>query len=71
MLLNVVLEKTLESPLDYKETKPVNPKEISSEYSLEGLMLKLKRQYFGHLMGRNDSFEKAVIEKIEGRRRRG
>ena len=56
MLLNVVLEKTLESPLDYKETKPVNPKEISSEYSLEGLMLKLKLQYFGHLMRRGDSF---------------
>ena len=46
-------------------------KEISHECSLEGLMLKLKRQYFGHLMGRNVSFEKTVIEKIEGRRRRG
>ena len=45
----VVLEKTLESPLDYKEIQPVHPKEIS-EYSLEGLMLKLKLQYFGHLM---------------------
>ena len=52
----VVLEKTLESPLDYKEIKPVNPKEISSEYSLERLMLKLKLQYFGHLMWRGDSF---------------
>ena len=47
----MVLEKTLESPLDYKEIKPVNPKETGSpEYSLEGLMLKLKLQYFGHLM---------------------
>ena len=46
-------------------------KEIIPEDSLEGLMLKLKFQYFGHLMGRNDSFEKTVIEKIEGRRRRG
>ena len=55
----MVLEKTLESPLDYKETKPVNPKEISSEYSLEGLMLKLKLQYFGHLMRRGDSLEKS------------
>ena len=45
-----VLEKTLESPLDSKEIKPVNPKEISPEYSLEGLMLKLKLQYFGHPM---------------------
>ena len=48
----VVLEKTLGSPLDCKENKPVNPKEISPEYSLEGLMLKLKLQYFGHLMWR-------------------
>ena len=72
MLLNVVLEKTLESPLDYKETKPVNPKEISSEYSLEGLMLKLKLQYFGHLMQRTDSLEKTLmLGKIAGRRRRG
>ena len=47
-------------------------KEISPEYSLEGLMLKLKLQYFGHLMRRNDSFEKTLIlRKIEGRRRRG
>ena len=45
----VVLEKTLESPLDCKEIKPVNPKENQPEYSLEGLMLKLKLQYFGHL----------------------
>ena len=46
----MVLEKTLEDPLDNKEIKPVNPKEINSEYSLEGLVLKLKLQYFGHLM---------------------
>ena len=50
MLLTVVLEKTLESPLDCKEIKPVSPKEINPEYSLEGLMLKLKLQYFGHLL---------------------
>ena len=50
----VVLEKTLESPLDCKEIKPVNPKEINPEYSLEGLILKLKLQYFGHLMRRVD-----------------
>ena len=51
----VVLEKTLESPLNCKEIRPVHPKEISPEYSLEGLMLKLKLQYFGHLMRRTDS----------------
>ena len=68
----MVLEKTLESRLDYKEIKPVNPKEISPEYSLEGLMLKLKLQYFGHLMGRTDSFEKTLmLGKTEGGRRRG
>ena len=50
----VVLEKTLESPLDCKEIKPVNPKEISPEHSSEGLMLKLKLQYFGDLMQRAD-----------------
>ena len=67
----MVLEKTLESPLDCKEIKPVNPKEISPEYSLEGLMLKLKLQYFGHLMQRTDSLEKTlVLGKIEGRRRK-
>ena len=59
----MVLEKTLESPLDYKEIKPVNPKEISSEYSLERLMLKLKLQYFGHLTRRNDSLEKTDAGK--------
>ena len=65
-----MLEKTLESPLDYKEIQPINPKEISPEYSLEGLMLKL--QYFGYLMRRADSLEKALmLGKIEGRGRRG
>ena len=54
----MVLEKTLESPLDCKEIKPVIPKEINSEYSLEGLMLTLNLQYFGHLMQRTDSLEK-------------
>ena len=49
MPLTVVLEKTLESPLDFKEIQPVNPKKISPEYSLDGLMLKLKHQYFSHL----------------------
>ena len=64
-----MLEKTLESPLDCKEIKPVHPKEISPEYSLEGLMLKLKLQYFGHLMQRTDSLEKTLmLGKIEGRR---
>ena len=66
----VVLEKTLKSPLDFKEIKLVNPK--GSEYSLDGLMLKLKLQYFGHLMWRTDSLEKTLmLGKIEGRRRRG
>ena len=50
MLSNVVLEKTLESPLDSREIKPVNPKDINPEYLLDGPMLKLKLQYFGHLM---------------------
>ena len=68
----VVLEKTLESLLDCKEIKPVNPKEINPEYSLEGLMLKVKLQYFGHLMQRADSLEKTLmLGKTEGRRRRG
>ena len=66
----MVLEKTLESPLDCKEIKPAYPKEISPDYSFEGLMLKLKLQYFGHLMQRADSLEKTlVLGKIEGRRR--
>ena len=64
-----MLEKTLESPLDCKESIL---KEISPEYSLEGLMLKLKLQHFGHLMRRAGSLEKILmLEKIEGRRRRG
>ena len=68
----MVLEKTLESPLDCKEINQSILKEISPEYSLKGLMLKLKLQYFGHLMRRTDSLEKTlVLEKIEGRRRRG
>ena len=68
----MVLEKTLESPLDCKEIQPVNPKGNQSEYSLEGLMLKLKPQYFGHLMRKTDTFEKTLmLGKIEGRRRRG
>ena len=68
----MVLEKTLESLLDCKDIQPVHPKEISPEYSLEGLMLKLKLQYFGHLMQRTDSFEKTLmLGKTEDRRRRG
>ena len=72
----LILEKfhylTLESPLDSKEIKPVNPKEIDSEYSLEGLMVKLKLQCCGHLMWRADSLEKnLMLGKTEGTRRRG
>jgi len=68
----VVLEKTLESPLDCKKSKQSILKEISPEYSLEGLRLRLKLQYFGHLMRRADSLEKTpMLGKIEGRRRRG
>ena len=68
----MVLEKTLESPLDCKEIKPVILKEINPEYSLEGLMLKLKLQYFGHLMRRVDKLEKTLMLRgIGGRRRRG
>ena len=67
-----MLEKTLESPLDCKEIQPVHLKEVSPEYSLEGLMLKLKLRYFGHLMQRIDSFEETlVVGKIEGGRKRG
>ena len=67
----MVLEKTLEIPLDNKEIKSVNPKEIKPEYSLEGLMLKLKLQYFDYLMQQADSLEKTLmLGKIEGRRRR-
>ena len=57
----VMLEKTLESPLDCKGIKPANPKEINLEYSLEGLILKLKLQYFSHLMRRTDSLEKTLM----------
>ena len=72
MLLNVVLENTLECPLDCKKIQPVHPKGISPGCSLEGLMLKLKLQYFGHLMRRADSFENTLmLGKIEGWRRRG
>ena len=68
----MVLEKTLESPLDCKEIKPAILKKISPEYSLEGLMLKLKLQYFGHLIQRANSLEKTLmLGKIEGGRRRG
>ena len=70
LLKFVVLEKTLESPLDCKEMQPVHPKEISPEYSLEGLILKLKLQYFGHLMRSADLLEKTlVLGKIKSRKR--
>ena len=65
-----MLEKTLESPLDCKKIQSAILKEISPEYSLEGLMLKAKLQYFGHLMRRTDSLEKTLmLGKTEGRRR--
>ena len=67
----VVLEKTLPSLLDCKEIKPVNPKEINPVYSLEGLMLKLKHQYFGHVMQRAILLEKTWLGKMEGMRRKG
>ena len=68
----MVLEKTLESPLDCKEIQPVHPKEISPGCSLEGLMLKLKLQYFGHPMRRADSLEKTLmLGKIEGKEDKG
>ena len=68
----VVLEKTLESPLDCKEIQPVHLKEISPGCSLEGLMMKLKLQYFGYLMRRADSFGKTLmLGGIRGRRKRG
>ena len=68
----MVSEKALESPLNSKEIKQSILKEISPEYSLEGLMLKLKFQYFGHLLQRADSLEKnLMLGKTEGRRRRG
>ena len=69
----MVLEKTLQTPLDSKEIQPVSIlKKMSPEYSLEGLMLKLKRPFFDHLMQRADLLEKTLmLVKIEGRRRRG
>ena len=68
----MVLEKTLESPLDCKEIQPVHFKGDQSWGSLEGMMLKLKLQYFGHLMRRVDSLEKTLmLGGIGGRRRRG
>ena len=68
----MVLERTLESPLDCKEIQPVHPKGDQSWGSLEGLMLRLKLQYFGHLMQRADSFEKTLmLGGIGGMRRRG
>ena len=68
----MVLEKTLESPLDCKEIQQSILKEISLGCSLEGRMLKLKLQYFGHLMQRADSLEETLmLGKVEGRRRRG
>ena len=68
----VVLEKTLESPLDCKEIQPVHSEGDQSGCFLEGMMLKLKLQHFGHLMWRVDSFEKTLmLGKVEGRRRRG
>ena len=72
MLLKVVLEKTLESPLDCKEIQPVHSKGDQSWCSLEGLMLKLKLQYFGHPMRRVDSLEKTLmLGGIGSRRKRG
>ena len=68
----MVLEKTLECPSDCEEIKAVNPKGYQPWISLEGLMLKLKLQYFGYLMQRANSLEKTLmLRKIEGRRRRG
>ena len=68
----MVLEKTLESPWTARRSNQSILKEINPEYSLEGLMLKLKLQYFGHLMQRTDSLEKTLmLENIEGRKRRG
>ena len=68
----MVLEKTIESPLECKAVQPVHPKGDSLGCSLQGLMLKLKLQYFGHLMRRVDSLEKTVMLRgFRGRRRRG
>ena len=72
MLLNCGVEETLACPLDCKECNQSNLKEISPGCSLDGLMLKLKLQHFGHLMRRADSFEKTLmLGRIEGRSRRG
>ena len=67
----MVLEKTLESPLDCKDIQPVHPKDISPGCSLEGLMLKLKLQYLGHLMRRVDSLEKTDAGKDWGQEEKG
>ena len=68
----MVLEKTLESPLDCKEIQPIHSKADQSWVFLEGMMLRLKLQYFGHLMQRVDSLEKTLmLGGIRGRRRRG
>ena len=68
----MVLEKTLENPLDCKEIQPVHPKGDQGWVLIGGLMLKLKLQYFGHLMRRADSLEKTLLlGKTEGGRRRG
>ena len=65
-----MVRSSLQSLLDSKEIKPVNPKEMKPEYSLEGMVLKLKLQYFGHVMRRADSLEKTLmLGKIEGKRR--
>ena len=72
MFWTVGLEKTLERPLNCKKIKSVNSKGNSPEYSLEDLILKLKLQYFGHLMWRTESLEKTLmLGKTEGRKRRG
>ena len=72
MLLNCGVGEDLRVPWTARRSNQSTLKEISPEYSLEGLMLKLKLQYFGHLMGRADSFEKTLmLGKIEGRKRRG
>ena len=72
MLLNCGVEEDLRVPWTARKSNQSILKEISPEYLLEGLMLKLKLQYFGHLMGRADSLEKILtLGKIEGRRKRG
>ena len=72
IITSLLLEKTLEGPLNCKEIQPVHPKGDQSWVFIGRLMLKLKLQYFGHLMQRVDSFEKTLmLGKIEGRRRRG